>query len=1100
MAISLGGIQFGISLKLGKTVSGIKNVTAALQALNQVSNSSSLTFAQISQLLGNLGKSSQAAGTQVSNTTQKVESLADAAVALAGALGANQIVSFVKDVTLLAGRVQNLGTVMQNTGAVANYSSGELDLIESRVKQLGITTQATREIMTRFAQNELDVADATKLARIAQDAAVIAGINSSDAADRMAIAVQRLDTRMLRNLGILVNLRQEYQAYGLETGRVETSLTAAEKQQITLNAVMRAGVHIQGNYEKSLRDVYKQYTTLARYQEEAARALGELYLPAFGKLVELTTAGLKAFTAEESGIKSLTATLLGFGGTFATVTAGVVLGKVAWTAFKGALIAAAGPAAAAAGGLALIKGALLGMPGLIIGVAAALGGAFALWSAKSAEAQKRIDEQNRKIDESAAKLVQVRSSVEVLQRLAGQSNLTADEQTKLKYEMESLTNALPDYRQELLKASGSVSEFLTVLQDKMPLAFSPVEKTLDDTRQKIKSLAVELRKLIRESQQLAIGKDAKGRSAIGQVFAAREIDNLIRVKGAELKELQRFEASLTDTIDARLLRRIDEQRKLQETSVQLALRIKKQTADAELKGFNDRGLSVYSDLKRQRSELTSGMLSDAQIQDSYRIARAKVEQEKKLADETDADFKARQESQYAAIEDTRRRDLEDRAVIRQAYEETAQIALRSLDLEARETQRLAHELTLLAKGVLPEEIRAEMSLLEVRDQAKAADEEYLTQIREITNALREQQDLLGSSVASDEAKQAAAENVSALKEQLDILETARKNSSDRRLAEEKKIQAELTRTQKDGIDDRIKDAKSEAQKLIDAKRDAFKSTAEFIGNAKANLLDRQLPGYKDIYAEARSFADAIRGAGTQGQIREIQSLYGPTIQSKLQDMSANGSSPDTISALASQAQRMQALLVQAAQERMQEIQKRDAEFQVQVSQLQYLQKIYQTLSGAGGKNAVASNGSTGVTGYVGPASNRPTGGIGSYLGSFTGNDAARLLMSQSRPRDAGGVSVGDLAQLRSLATARAGTPFDGGVGSQLRSLVGVAGRSTDGVERFTQEVVAGFREMGGQLEEQSRILSTATEAISGIRQTQASNDANMRRQLVGRGL
>jgi hypothetical protein len=67
----------------------------------------------------------------------------------------------IQDATLLAERVESLDTVMSNDGQIAGYTGGELSLIENRIESLGITTQATRTIMTLFAQNNLDVANAT---------------------------------------------------------------------------------------------------------------------------------------------------------------------------------------------------------------------------------------------------------------------------------------------------------------------------------------------------------------------------------------------------------------------------------------------------------------------------------------------------------------------------------------------------------------------------------------------------------------------------------------------------------------------------------------------------------------------------------------------------------------------------------------------------------------------------------------------------------------------------------------------------------------------------------------------------------------------------
>jgi hypothetical protein len=157
--------------------------------------------------------------------------------------------------------------------------------------------------MTLMARNHLDLAEAAELARLAQDSAVIAGLNSSDSFENIAISVQRLDTRMLRNQGILINLRNEYQRFALAAGRTETSLTAAERQQILLNAVLRAGVNVAGTYEAAMEDTYKQWTSIVRFTREALREFGEEFQGIFRIAVSSMTELLKLFIAAPSGIK-----------------------------------------------------------------------------------------------------------------------------------------------------------------------------------------------------------------------------------------------------------------------------------------------------------------------------------------------------------------------------------------------------------------------------------------------------------------------------------------------------------------------------------------------------------------------------------------------------------------------------------------------------------------------------------------------------------------------------------------------------------------------------------------------------------------------------
>lgn len=351
------------------------------------------------------------------------------------------MVGFIKNSTLLAGRVQNLQTVMEQVGRTANVSRGEMRATENQMRLLGITTRVSREILTRFAQNNLRVADSLRISRIAQDAAVVAGLNSSETAERMMIAVQRLDTRMLRNLGILINLRNEYQRVAIATGRYENSLTANEKQQIVLNAVMRAGVALSGAYERSLQDVYKQYTSLERKVEEARREIGENFMPVFKLMVQVTDSladsigGLgKKVGGLADSIAQLSGVLLG---------GGLAIGI-------GLLIRLIGVAAAAFGAYGLI----------IIGLGAAIGGLIASISSLVSKSERMKKSMQENADVQVHQRIRIRELADEVERLGNIQNRTAEETNDLAAAKVELLSLLTKEERAIIAATDSLQEFI----------------------------------------------------------------------------------------------------------------------------------------------------------------------------------------------------------------------------------------------------------------------------------------------------------------------------------------------------------------------------------------------------------------------------------------------------------------------------------------------------------------------------------------------------------------------------------------------------------------------------------------------------------------
>ena len=196
---------------------------------------------------------------------------------------------------MTAARTEVLGTVIKNLGRVSGISSQVLAEQEEVIKNLGISTSKAREILALFMQGQLDVAQASKIARVAQDLAVIANVNSSDAAQTLTRAIIAQRPILLRQFGIVKDLTDIYKGYAESIGKTADDLTDIEKRQAFLNMILAEGEKVAGTYESAMGDVGKQITSFPRYIEEFENEFGKAFLPVMGKAIKAATDFLKAY-------------------------------------------------------------------------------------------------------------------------------------------------------------------------------------------------------------------------------------------------------------------------------------------------------------------------------------------------------------------------------------------------------------------------------------------------------------------------------------------------------------------------------------------------------------------------------------------------------------------------------------------------------------------------------------------------------------------------------------------------------------------------------------------------------------------------------------
>ena len=224
--------------------------------------------------------------------------------------GFRRVTEYAKEAIMNAARFETLGVVLKVVGNNFNHASDEMDMFAKGLEKTGISMLEARQSLTRMTQAHIDLSRSSELARIAQDAAVVANINSSEAFQRMTLAIETGQVRMLRTLGINVTFNAAYQKLAATLGKTVQQLTEQEKVGARVDVVMSKGKDIAGAYEASMQTMGKQMLSAQRYVEDLSTSIGELLLP-MAKLIVMpiiewlkeTSSAMKEFVDSANGKK-----------------------------------------------------------------------------------------------------------------------------------------------------------------------------------------------------------------------------------------------------------------------------------------------------------------------------------------------------------------------------------------------------------------------------------------------------------------------------------------------------------------------------------------------------------------------------------------------------------------------------------------------------------------------------------------------------------------------------------------------------------------------------------------------------------------------------
>src|SRR3990170_3605068 len=318
-------------------------VRAVIEGIGAFNRDADAINRRLKEVTGNI-EGIAPATKKASRGLQDIEGdLTKTGLALAAVGGAG--VALIVSSTRLAARVEVLGVVTARLGKNVGKTESEIRALEEGVQELGITVQGSRQAIAKMIGSNVDLAHATDLARLAQNAAVIADIDSTQAFERLIDVITSGNVLMARNLGLQVSFERAYQATANSLGKTTAELTELERVQARTTAVLAAGVNIAGVYEEAMTKVGKAVTSLPRHIEDSQVILGEAWLPVYAEAVALVTSSLVKWKDLDEVTQDLSSTF--FGATSITIALG---GALALAAAKlPGLIAAFGSVGAAVG-------------------------------------------------------------------------------------------------------------------------------------------------------------------------------------------------------------------------------------------------------------------------------------------------------------------------------------------------------------------------------------------------------------------------------------------------------------------------------------------------------------------------------------------------------------------------------------------------------------------------------------------------------------------------------------------------------------------------------------------------------------------------------
>ena len=186
---------------------------------------------------------------------------------------------------MAAARVDELDVAMNAVGKATGLGYQAIRDAAIATKDMGIEMEIAQQSAIKFAQNNLDLAYASQLARAAQDLAVVSGKNSTETFNMLTHAVITGRSEVLKSVGIQKSAGQMYEAFAKSIGKSASALTYQEKQQAVATGALAEAAKVAGTYEAAMQSPGKVLRSFARITNDIQVSLGDMLLKGIGPIV-----------------------------------------------------------------------------------------------------------------------------------------------------------------------------------------------------------------------------------------------------------------------------------------------------------------------------------------------------------------------------------------------------------------------------------------------------------------------------------------------------------------------------------------------------------------------------------------------------------------------------------------------------------------------------------------------------------------------------------------------------------------------------------------------------------------------------------------------
>jgi hypothetical protein len=204
----------------------------------------------------------------------------------------DKVASTIKEITWLSSKYETYGVVMRVVGNNAGYTGEQMNKFQDALQKNGIAMMESRRVLMMMAEAHINLNKSQELGRIAQNAAVIGMMNSSQAMENMIWGIQSANLRVLRTIGINVSFERSYQKLVDKLNlmnpaikRTVENLTELEKITARTNEVIEFGPRIYGTYTAAMETAAKQALSLQRYWDNLKILAGSIFTPLFAQIV-----------------------------------------------------------------------------------------------------------------------------------------------------------------------------------------------------------------------------------------------------------------------------------------------------------------------------------------------------------------------------------------------------------------------------------------------------------------------------------------------------------------------------------------------------------------------------------------------------------------------------------------------------------------------------------------------------------------------------------------------------------------------------------------------------------------------------------------------